>query len=49
MCMLVDCGSCGKKTWKGCGKHVEQIFKDVADADKCKCAEKADAADKEKK
>ena len=37
MCMRIDCGSCGKPTWKGCGQHIEQALKDVPVDERCKC------------
>ncbi|THV06331.1 hypothetical protein K435DRAFT_645558 [Dendrothele bispora CBS 962.96] len=37
MCYAVKCDSCGKTTWAGCGKHVEQVMKEVKDEDKCTC------------
>ncbi|ETW83434.1 hypothetical protein HETIRDRAFT_165718 [Heterobasidion irregulare TC 32-1] len=24
-CYAVQCGTCGKTTWKGCGQHVESV------------------------
>ncbi|KDQ52642.1 hypothetical protein JAAARDRAFT_183893 [Jaapia argillacea MUCL 33604] len=37
-CYLVKCGDCGKTTWKGCGRHAEQVMADVKEEDKCTCA-----------
>ncbi|KAG1781772.1 hypothetical protein EV702DRAFT_1073335 [Suillus placidus] len=37
MCYAVKCDKCGKTTWKGCGRHVEQVMKDVKEEDKCAC------------
>nr|CAX74579.1 hypotheticial protein [Schistosoma japonicum] len=37
MCIKVTCSKCGKFTWKGCGKHVEQVMKDVPPEDQCQC------------
>ncbi|KAI0067228.1 hypothetical protein BV25DRAFT_1795088 [Artomyces pyxidatus] len=37
-CYAVKCDTCGKTTWKGCGKHVEAVMQDVQEEDKCKCA-----------
>jgi hypothetical protein len=25
MCQPVKCDTCGKTTWSGCGRHVEQV------------------------
>jgi hypothetical protein len=35
--MKVDCETCGKPTWKGCGQHIEQALKGVPVDDRCKC------------
>ena len=37
MCKLVTCPKCGKPTWAGCGKHVEQVMGHIAPADRCAC------------
>ncbi|KAH7097383.1 hypothetical protein BKA62DRAFT_716510 [Auriculariales sp. MPI-PUGE-AT-0066] len=37
MCYVVDCATCGKKTWKGCGRHAEQVMSSVPSEDKCEC------------
>lgn len=39
MCRRVDCGSCHKPTFAGCGAHVEQVLGNVAPADRCRCRE----------
>lgn len=45
MCTRVDCPSCGKPTFVGCGLHVEQVLGDVPPDERCKCREsKADGA-----
>ncbi|CAF3386556.1 unnamed protein product [Rotaria socialis] len=38
MCMKVDCAECGKPTWKGCGKHIEQALNGIAVDERCKCS-----------
>lgn len=43
MCYAVKCEKCSLTTWKGCGKHVEQVMKDVKAEERCKCSENADA------
>lgn len=35
--MKAECDKCGKPTWKGCGKHIEQALKDVPEDERCKC------------
>lgn len=37
MCRRVECGSCQKPGWKGCGAHVEAVLGDVAVEDRCAC------------
>jgi hypothetical protein len=39
MCQRVQCGACGKPTYVGCGRHVEQVLGDVPRADRCRCRE----------
>ena len=38
MCVRVNCKSCGKPTFAGCGAHVEQVLKGVPVDKRCKCA-----------
>ncbi|MCU1603006.1 MAG: hypothetical protein JWO22_3715 [Frankiales bacterium] len=37
MCMKVQCQSCGKTTWAGCGDHVDEVLADVPDDQVCTC------------
>jgi hypothetical protein len=37
--MRVRCEECQKATYKGCGKHVEQVLRGVDASDRCRCAE----------
>jgi hypothetical protein len=39
MCQRVTCQSCGKPTYAGCGRHIEQVLGDVATEQRCKCRE----------
>jgi hypothetical protein len=39
MCRRVDCPTCGKPTFVGCGAHVEQVLGDVPAAQRCRCRE----------
>ncbi len=43
MCRRVNCSSCGKPTFAGCGAHIEQVLGDVRPEDRCHCREKASA------
>lgn len=35
MCRAVTCKICGKTTWAGCGRHVDQVMKGVPRANRC--------------
>ena len=35
MCSLTTCRICGKKTWRGCGTHVEQIMAGIPEDQRC--------------
>lgn len=35
MCRAVKCRTCGKTTWAGCGRHVEQVRRGVKASDWC--------------
>lgn len=35
MCRAVTCATCGKTTWAGCGRHVDQVLAGVAPGDRC--------------
>ncbi len=37
MCSQVDCESCGKITWKGCGEHIEEALAGVPESQLCIC------------
>jgi hypothetical protein len=39
MCRRVDCPKCGRPTFAGCGRHVEQVLGNVPPAERCRCAE----------
>lgn len=41
MCRRVECRTCGKPTFAGCGAHVEQVLRDVPAAKRCRCRETA--------
>jgi hypothetical protein len=44
MCRRVQCNSCGKPTFAGCGAHIEQVLGDVPKADRCRCREAGQSA-----
>jgi len=39
MCQRVTCSSCGKPTYAGCGRHIEQVLGDVPAEKRCVCRE----------
>ena len=49
MCVRVNCKSCGKATYSGCGAHVEQVLRGVPTEQRCQCASKKQAEGGEKK
>jgi hypothetical protein len=44
MCQRVNCPTCGKPGFVGCGRHVEQVLGDVPPAERCRCRESKAAA-----
>lgn len=39
MCQRVNCRSCGKATYRGCGMHVEQVLSGVPKSQRCDCSQ----------
>ncbi len=39
MCTRVTCTHCGKPSFAGCGRHVEQVLGDVPREERCRCRE----------
>lgn len=37
MCQRVNCQSCGKPTWAGCGQHIEDALRGVPPEKRCAC------------
>ena len=37
MCSTASCSQCGKKTWAGCGEHVDAVMARVPSAQRCRC------------
>jgi hypothetical protein len=35
MCRAATCRTCGKTTWAGCGRHVDQVMRDVPSGQRC--------------
>ena len=49
MCQRVTCNSCGKPTYAGCGRHIEQVLGDVPADKRCQCRESKSAEPKSSK
>jgi hypothetical protein len=41
MCQRIVCNSCGKPSYAGCGRHIEQVLGDVPVQARCHCKEGA--------
>nr|WP_264670961.1 hypothetical protein [Arthrobacter sp. VKM Ac-2550] len=41
MCRTATCQKCGKATWAGCGKHIDQVMRNVPHSRRCTCASSA--------
>jgi len=39
MCTRVTCDQCGKPSFVGCGRHVDQVLGDVPPDERCRCRE----------
>ncbi|KAK3149739.1 hypothetical protein QOZ80_3AG0221970 [Eleusine coracana subsp. coracana] len=37
MCFQVKCGTCGKSTWAGCGRHVASVHAQIPEGQHCAC------------
>jgi hypothetical protein len=37
MCRRIQCESCGKPSYAGCGRHVEDVLRSVAQEERCAC------------
>jgi hypothetical protein len=37
MCSPAVCGTCKKITYTGCGMHLDQVFANVRDDQRCTC------------
>jgi len=37
MCRRVTCNRCGKPTYEGCGRHIEQVLGDIPLDERCAC------------
>lgn len=41
MCRRVQCNTCKRPTFAGCGAHIEQVLGDVPKSERCRCHERA--------
>ena len=39
MCRRIECSKCGRPSYAGCGRHIEQVLGDVRPEDRCRCHE----------
>ncbi len=37
MCSRIECPTCGRPGYRGCGAHVEQVLGGVPPAERCRC------------
>ncbi|KAL2348447.1 hypothetical protein Fmac_002447 [Flemingia macrophylla] len=37
MCYRVECRSCGRYTWGGCGKHLTSLYASINEGMHCTC------------
>ena len=42
MCRRVQCETCGKPTFAGCGMHIEQVLAGVPVEQRCHCRDSKD-------
>jgi hypothetical protein len=49
MCQRITCNNCGKPTYAGCGRHIEQVLGDVPVEKRCVCREQKQAKTNEQK
>jgi hypothetical protein len=40
MCSPATCAQCGKATYTGCGRHVDQVLGNVPASRRCTCAQR---------
>jgi hypothetical protein len=37
MCRRVKCFDCGRPSYEGCGRHIEDVLGDVPEDQRCQC------------
>ncbi|KAL8420023.1 hypothetical protein RB594_002976 [Gaeumannomyces avenae] len=47
MCFGATCGTCSKKSWRGCGSHIPSAMSGVKEEDWCTCEPKVTVDGKE--
>jgi hypothetical protein len=45
MCRRVECSTCRRPTYAGCGRHVEQVLGGVPPAERCRCRDEPSRRD----
>ncbi|ETM31068.1 hypothetical protein L914_21292 [Phytophthora nicotianae] len=35
MCIKIECPTCQKTTWRGCGNHIDTALNGVKEEDRC--------------
>lgn len=44
MCRRIECATCGRPSFAGCGAHIEQVLSDVPPGQRCQCRATGKAA-----
>ena len=44
MCRRINCTTCHRPTFAGCGAHVAQVLADVAPSERCRCRKASEMA-----
>lgn len=37
MCRRIQCETCGKPSYAGCGRHIDEVLRSVAHEERCSC------------
>lgn len=43
MCQPIVCKQCGKRSWRGCGQHVDIVMAGVPKSQQCTCERQSGA------
>ncbi|KAF3353238.1 hypothetical protein HYQ45_002897 [Verticillium longisporum] len=47
MCMGATCGTCSKRTWRGCGKHISSAMDGISEDEWCTCTPRVKVGEKD--